>query len=427
MNTGCRNFKKGDIVKGLKLISEPYKIDGDKNYRCLVKCTLCDSQPFEIVLSEIKRHVFDGCGCQKDRSNSLKWKSFKDWCVEYNRQDLLDLWDYDLNNKNPDQVSCCTANEYYFKCSENRHESALHRIDCVTTKYKNKKICTKCNSFAQYAIDKFGKNILDLYWDYDKNIEDPWEISHASKCEIWIKCLDVNYHDSYSTLPRFFLSGNGCPYCNGKRIHPRDSFAYHCIQKYGEDFLDLYWDYEKNTLNPWEIAPQSNVYIYLKCDIHGPYKIYASNFYKHGTLCAECSRERDKSRLQEKVEKYIDNIYHFNICHEYNCSIVARNPKTSRHLPYDNDVSINANHLIIEVMGEQHYNVNAGWIRKSAEKRSLTKEELLADIQWRDEYKKQYALSKGYHYLAIPYWTENDESYKTLIDQKIKEILTIQN
>ena len=27
------------------------------------------------------------------------------------------------------------------------------------------------------------------------------------------------------------------------------------------------------------------------------------------------------------------------------------------------------------------------------------------------------------HYLVIPYWTESDESYKTLIDNKIQEIL----
>ena len=40
-------------------------------------------------------------------------------------------------------------------------------------------------------------------------------------------------------------------------------------------------------------------------------------------------------------------------------------------------------------------------------------------------YKKQYALSQGYYYLEIPYWTESDESYKTLIDEKIKSILTI--
>ena len=75
-------------------------------------------------------------------------------------------------------------------------------------------------------------------------------------------------------------------------------------------------------------------------------------------------------------------------------------------------------------MGEQHYNANAGWIRKAAERSHITKDELLADIKWRDEYKKQYALSQGYYYLAIPYWTENDESYKTLIDEKIQSILT---
>ena len=74
-------------------------------------------------------------------------------------------------------------------------------------------------------------------------------------------------------------------------------------------------------------------------------------------------------------------------------------------------------------MGEQHYNADSGWNRKYAQKNKLTNEESLEDLQWRDEYKKQYALSKGYYYLAIPYWTESDESYKTLIDQKIQEIL----
>ena len=352
MNRGCRNFKKGDITKGLMLISDPYKISDDRNYRAVVKCILCDNPPYEIVLSEIKRHIFDGCGCQKNRSNSQKWKSFKDWCIENSRQDLLDLWDYDLNDKIPDQVSCCTADSYYFKCAEGRHKSELHKIHCVARKYNNKKMCTKCNSFAQYAIDKFGESVLDLYWDYNKNISDPWEIPHASKREVWIKCIDVDYHDSYQMLPVLFLDGIRCPYCHGNRVHPRDSFAYYYIQKYGENFLDLYWDYKMNTVDPWQIVPQSNVYIYLKCDIHGSYKIYASNFYKHGTFCGECSRERDRSKLQEKVENYIQNTYSFDMAHEYNCSIIAKSPRTGRWLPYDNDVVVNNYHLIVEVMGD---------------------------------------------------------------------------
>lgn len=427
MSRGCRNFKNGDIIKGLQLISEPYKTDGKRDYKAMVKCIFCDSEPYEIVLSEIKRHIFDGCGCQKNRSNSSKWKTFTDWCIENHRQDLLDLWDYDLNHKTPDDISCYTAASYYFKCQKGIHKSELHSISCVTTKYKNKKMCTKCNSFAQYAIDKYGEDVLDKYWDYEKNIVSPWEISHASKDEIWIKCLNVSYHESYSILPILFLKGIGCPYCNGKRVHPNDSFAHYYIQRYGEDFLDLYWDGKKNIVDPWNISPQSNVYIYLQCEIHGTYKVFAPNFYKHGSLCNACSRERDKSKLQEKVENYISSYYHFDILHEHNCSIIAKNPKTSRLLPYDNDVCINNHHLIIEVMGDQHYDLNSGLIRMQADDRNSSKEKILSDIQWRDEYKKQYALSQGYHYLEIPHWTENDESYKTLIDQKIQEILTIQN
>ena len=352
MTRGCRNFKKGDIIKCLELISDPFKIDGDKNYRGLVKCTLCNSQPFEIVLSEIKRHVFDGCGCQKNRSNSAKWKSFQDWCKETCHEKLLELWDYDLNQTNPDKISWCTYDEYYFKCGCSIHPSSVYSIYNLTAWGKTKEICRYCNSFAQYAIDKFGKDVLDIYWDYEKNTADPWLISHASKDSIWVKCTKTLEHGSHKIRPHLFLKGIGCPIC-----------AY----------------------------------------------------------------EQKNSKLQEKVDYYLTDILKLDVQHERQCSLIAVNPKNGYKLPYDNDVTVNKCHLIVEVHGVQHYDVNNGWILKTAKKYNISPEQTLSDLQWRDEYKKQYAISQGYHYLAIPYWTENDESYKTIIDQKIKEILTIQN
>lgn len=348
MDRGCRNFKIGDIVKGLLITVDPYKVEGDKNYRSIVKCTLCDSEPYEIVLSEINRHVFDGCGCQKDRSNSINWLSFKDWCEKNNQQHLLDFWDYDLNNKIPDRVSSCTSDYYYFKCSCGKHESSLWKILSLTRHGKAKTVCKKCNSFAQFAIDKFGEDVLDIYWDYDKNTVNPWEIPHSATNDIWIKCINSVNHGSYKTKTYSFLKGIGCP------------------------------------------------------------------------MCAD---EQQVSRLQEKVSNYISNDLNLIIAHERGCSIVATNPKNGYKLPYDNDVIVNDKHLIIEVHGVQHYDVNNGWICKTAKKYNMTTKQVLEDLKWRDEYKKQYALSQGYYYLAIPYWTENDESYKTLIDNKIKEII----
>lgn len=427
MHVGCK-YKIGDIIKGLEIISEPYKIEGKRDYRAMVRCIFCGNE-YEAVLSEIKRHIFDGCGCQKNRSNSPRWKSFKTWCIENNLEYLLDLWDYDLNDESPNRVSCRTAKSYYFKCPEGKHPSTLHQIMSLAVTAKEKKnTCTYCNSFAQHLIDIYGENALNMYWDYDKNVLDPWKITYKSNEMIWIKCIKTDYHGSFDTSPKIFFMANGkCPYCYHRRIHPRDSFAYYCIQKYGDDFLNLYWDYDKNIVDPWNIAPQSNIYIYLKCDIHGTYKVFAPNFYKLGLSCPYCSRERDKSKLQEKAERYIEEKYHLDMAHEYRCSIIAKSPKTSRWLPYDNDIKINNSHLIIEVMGDQHYYAKSGLIRQHAKRNNTSPEDELMEIQWRDEYKKQYALSQGYFYLAIPFWTENDESYKTLIDDKIQSILTIQN
>ena len=150
-----------------------------------------------------------------------------------------------------------------------------------------------------------------------------------------------------------------------------------------------------------------------------------NNFKKHGCSCPICYRERECSKLQELVICYLYSKYNLLIKHEFECGIVCKNPKTLKALPYDNELIINGCKLIIEVNGEQHYNANCGWNRKEAQRRGITQEQVLTDQQYRDKIKKDYAISQGYHYLEIPYWTEHDESYKSLIDNKIHEILSL--
>ena len=347
MNIGCKSFRKGDVYKGYELISEPYKIDGSREYHADCKCVF-DGIIKRVCLSDLKRQVFDGCGCQKSRVNSINWKSFKQWCIENDRFDILNLWDYEINEKNPNEVSCCTAKEFYFKCPDGKHKTLPWKLIALTRRNKVKTICKYCNSFAQHLTDRFGENALELYWDYDKNNVNPWDINWGARCQVWIKCQK---HGSYLVDPKTFL----------KSI--------------------------------WQ--------------------------------CSQCAQEKESSRLQECVKEYIINHYNYNISHERNCNIIATNPKTNYQLPYDNEVRLpNNKYLIIEVMGKQHYEI-CGLTILTARHTHITPEQVFHNQQYRDEYKKQYALSQGYHYLAIPYWTECDESYKTLIDNKIHEILTL--
>ena len=152
--------------------------------------------------------------------------SFYNWCLTYNRKDLLDLWDNKLNQKSPMEISYCTSNEYFFICPCGKHKSTAWKIIMLTRHSKTKTTCKYCNSFAEHLITMFGENLLDSYWDYELNLCSPWDISHGSKTEVFIKCQHIKQHGSYKVLPSLFLhKGVRCPYCNGKKVHPDESFA----------------------------------------------------------------------------------------------------------------------------------------------------------------------------------------------------------
>jgi hypothetical protein len=423
-------------------------------------------------------------------------KTFYDWCVENNRQDLLDRWDYELNQCSPKDVGFSVYKKYYFKCPRGLHNSMLHKLNNISNSkaYPHVK-CKECSSIGQYLIDIYGNNAFNLYWDYEKNIGLPWEYEIQSDKYIWIKCQEHDYHGSYKVSCSSFYNGSRCPYCRGLKVHPKDSFAQYHIDNTDKDFLKKYWS-DKNQLNPWKLSVKNNKTIYIKCQsvcYHEDYKTTCSMFsfgYRcpycslnsgkiHkldslGTLypqvfeiwsdrnkkspyeyapkshckiywkcsegkhkdylrsikesndrnfrCPNCTRERNESFLQEKVRLYLSEELGYKLNHEYECTLIPQNPKyigSQGMMPFDNEV-IDLK-LVIEVMGIQHYNTNSySSIWKDD---NLTPEQQLHKRQLYDRYKRYIAFRNGYFYLAIPYWTEKDESYKQLIDNKIQEII----
>ena len=49
--------------------------------------------------------------------------SFESWCLDNDRKDLLERWDYELNSKSPLEVSYQSNNKYFFKCPRGIHKS----------------------------------------------------------------------------------------------------------------------------------------------------------------------------------------------------------------------------------------------------------------------------------------------------------------
>ena len=216
-----------------------------------------------------------------------------------------------------------------------------------------------------------------------------------------------------------FYSGTRCPYCskqNGK-LHIKDSLGY----TYPD--VENIWS-DKNTKNIYQYAPYSNKKVWWKCPKHkhDDFHKEISVMTRDGFHCPECSDEMKNSYLQEKVYNYFTE-KQYTVLTERNCNILARSPKNNRPLPYDNEIV--ELKLICEVHGLQHYWSKCSWYTHLAKRNNVTPEEEFKIRQEYDEYKQSYAINNGYHYLVIPYYTEKNDKYKDIIDDKINEILNI--
>lgn len=271
--------------------------------------------------------------------------------------------------------------------------------------------------FGEFHTQQIGSDFLEKYWDYEKNIVNPNKIGKGSRIKIWIKCQEKDYHDSYEIFAYSFTQGCRCPYCSGKLIHSNDSLGYHYPQ-----VIELWSD--RNEFSPFEITYGSGKDIYLKCadGLHEDYKTKPYRAKDHDFRCPICSHDQDKSRLQTKVENFITEEFGFKMLHEYDCNIIAQNPKhiKNSYMPYD--IEIPELKLICEVQGEQHDHIT-GWTKSHAKRNNTTPEYELMKRKLYDRYKKYIAWKNGYNYIEIPYWFEWNDNYKDLLRQKIYKII----
>jgi len=370
-------------------------------------------------------------GKEKTIKTKLKnTKSFEQWCVENNRQDVLDRWDYDLNDCKPNEICVSTNKKYYFKCPINSHLSELKIINSFTYGQEGSMDCQQCNSFAQYLLDNYGEEALDRYWDWDKNINiNFWHIAKSTgKIKVWIKCQDKDYHGSYDITPNHFITGNRCPYCTNRhgKVHPLDSLG-----KLLEDKNLLHLWSNRNKKSPYEYTPKSNQEVYWKCP-EGTHKDYPRSICgsnKSSFRCPECQYSKGEERVSNyfinlgfiKIidEDYIilDDIFkekyhHYIPQKEFDGLVGLKNG----NLSYDFYLPNLQYNLLIEYDGEYHYMP----IRKYKNEPIKYAEERLKKQQEHDRLKTEYAESYNINLLRIPYW--EFDNIEDILDEYLNNI-----
>ena len=118
-----------------------------------------------------------------------------------------------------------------------------------------------------------------------------------------VKCpyCDCEYDVTWNS----FRDGTVCTNCCNKY---ENSFAYHIQVELGES-LNKYWDWDKNTVNPYLIYKNQKIRVWIKCqdtNYHGSYDINCNNFFNK-RRCSYCFGKKTHPK-DSLAQWFIDNI-----------------------------------------------------------------------------------------------------------------------
>jgi predicted RNA-binding Zn-ribbon protein involved in translation (DUF1610 family) len=314
--------------------------------------------------------------------------SFDEWCRDSGHLDWLDLWDYELNEVSPEDVSYKSSKKYWFKCARGLHESE-QRIPKLLVNGDSSVYCRKCDSIGQFLLDTYGDDALNNMWS-EKNTIDPFLIAKNAKgVRVWLKCTQHNHPDS-DFSPMSIVKGSLCKVCAKRSV----------VIGYN-DLITTHPEYIKYFLNPEDannVTRWSEKKVFVVCPDCGHVMIKRiCDLISYPFNCQKCG---DKSSYPNKyVYEFLlqlSKMYDFDIFpeHVFDWSKQLFSDGMSRRI-YDFYITDNCKHIIIEVHGGQHFD---GSFDQYPGGRTA-EEEMQNDI-----YKKSLAVSNGileHNYIVI--------------------------
>jgi hypothetical protein len=306
--------------------------------------------------------------------------TFAEWGIDNLGENFLEeYWDYKKNNElgiNPWKIGTGSERKIYIFCKKVDYHGSYPTIPLRFTKGVRCPYCANIlvhpnDSFGQFLIDSFGINALDLYWDYNKNKDDPFKIAKHSGKNVWIKCQEKDYHESYLIKCSQFVRGNRCSYCHPRKnkVHILDSLGY----LYPE--ISNIWS-NKNKKSPYKYSPNSGAKVWFKClkGRHNDYLRVIGVAKRYGFRCPECSKESLESIMATVLKQVLKHEYPETEW-EYDAGFKTDKNYTSRY-----DIYVPFFNLLIECQSVYHDD---------------------EESNIRDKLKKQFAIDNNYNYIEL--------------------------
>lgn len=225
------------------------------------------------------------------------------------RPDISKTWDVHRNGKyTPYDFSQFSVKRFWWICEHG------HSFDC-TLANRNKYGCPVCKGWrVAVGFNDLGTQRPDIarMWHPDMNGElTPYDITPGADKLIWWQCpIDEEHvweqHAWALTAPRRDkVKTHGCPYCSSHRTDKKRSLGI------TQPEVMKYWDFDKNSLDPFDTLPSSNKKVWWICEDGHSWKAVINDVYYKKSRCPTCWRNKKMSRgereLADFVKTLIDN------------------------------------------------------------------------------------------------------------------------
>jgi hypothetical protein len=267
-----RKTKWGDISipSGTKILVKVEDLPHGSDVKMEVKCDCCGKIVNPAWRNYIKRFYKDedkyycnACSTKLFRSEKAKKtqllnsQSFQDWCIQHERQDVLDRWDYELNDCNPDEICWGSTIKRYFKCQEGKHKSELRSIVSFVNNSEESINCKQCKMMA---------NTHPHLIKYFANENDAYKYSYGSHKKVLMKCPNCNFEKEI-TIHDLVNQGFPCSKCGDGISYP-EKFMFNLLEQLNINFIK---ELSKTTFK-WCDNKSYDFYIphlNIICEVHG--------------------------------------------------------------------------------------------------------------------------------------------------------------
>ena len=193
--------------------------------------------------------------------------------------ELAKEWDYEKNEKTPQDYTSNSGQKVWWKCKEN------HSWLASITKRNKGHDCPYCKG----NLPIIGKTDLATVhpellkeWNYEKNAKHPYEYTKHSNQLVWWKC--DKGHEWQAKICNRCVGGTQCPYCKGKKVIVGVDDLVTVNPSLVEE-----WNYERNTTLPQNYKGNSHAKVWWKCKKGHEWQAVISSRHSNNRGCPYCS------------------------------------------------------------------------------------------------------------------------------------------